>query len=391
MSRPPSTSRLPSSRSPCSHTGGPGHSSTPWPRPTPPLPPPRLSGHRASRSTGGQSSAISAAPKLDALLPGPFIGSIAIIARRTRPGRRRGRPGRWRGRVDARAATARPSTTTDNPAGSADSDRRRHRNRQVRGKQRQPCRVRLQPDRPPRRPRKRATTSSPRRNSALSVPLTAAERSATGHRGTARRPGGGLVDTDRDLSGTHHRATVVAGRSACPRKNGLRLRPSKAIQSLITGQKPVRIPRRALAPCRHSIGRPTVEDEPVQPQQAKAPRTQRSAPSLRTLGRHGPRVLGMRASDQQPRYDDHGRPPPAGVRHADNDRDAGPAGDVPRLDAVWSPHADNDPTASRRAATWPASPRAFTPRDTSRGLMQDEGFPAHGHGIGDDFDIDGVG
>jgi L-ascorbate metabolism protein UlaG (beta-lactamase superfamily) len=67
-----------------------------------------------------------------------------------------------------------------------------------------------------------------------------------------------------------------------------------------------------------------------------------------------------------------------------------PAGDVPRLDAVLVTHADNDHYSVPTCRDLAGVTGAFHSTRYVAGLMADEGLPAHGHDIGDDFEIDGV-
>jgi L-ascorbate metabolism protein UlaG (beta-lactamase superfamily) len=64
--------------------------------------------------------------------------------------------------------------------------------------------------------------------------------------------------------------------------------------------------------------------------------------------------------------------------------------DVPRLDAVLVTHADNDHYSVPTCRDLAGATGAFHSTRYMAGLMKDEGLPAHGHDIGDDFDIDAV-
>src|SRR5215212_8998785 len=63
------------------------------------------------------------------------------------------------------------------------------------------------------------------------------------------------------------------------------------------------------------------------------------------------------------------------------------AGKVPRLDAVLVTHSDNDHYSVPTCRDLAGVTREYHSTNYVAGLMKEEGLPAHGHDIGDHFEV----
>ena len=94
-----------------------------------------------------------------------------------------------------------------------------------------------------------------------------------------------------------------------------------------------------------------------------------------------------RVLDQQSWHHDHDRPASGGFRHAHHDRHADRFSGRTRSRRDPVTHSDNDHYSVPTCRALAPVTRAYHSTDYVASLMQNEGWPAHGHAIGDTVDI----